>query len=42
MEFEWDAAKNEATRARPAFDFRFASGIFTGPLIEAVDTRRTY
>lgn len=41
-EFEWDEAKNEATRRTRGFGFNLAIRIFSGPLVEEPDTRRDY
>lgn len=42
MHFEWDWAKNDATIAARGIDFAWAVGIFLGPTIEWIDTRREY
>ena len=42
MEFEWDAAKSDATYALRGYDFAVVVGIFAGPAVEAVDDRRDY
>ncbi len=39
MEFEWDAAKNEANFAKHGFDFEHAIQIFGGPVRESADAR---
>ncbi len=43
MELEWGSGKSVATFAARGFDFAFAAtGVFAGPTVEAVDTRRGY
>lgn len=42
MEFEWDAAKSEATFQRRGFDFAYASRLFAGPWMATEDTRTDY
>jgi uncharacterized DUF497 family protein len=42
MDFEWDAAKSDATFARRGVDFAFAAEIFAGFVIESVDARVEY
>jgi uncharacterized DUF497 family protein len=39
MEFEWDAAKNEANFAKHGFDFEHAIQIFDGAILQYVDIR---
>ena len=39
MEFEWDAAKNDANFAKHGFDFEHAIQIFNGPIRQYVDPR---
>ncbi len=40
MIFEWDPVKSDATFHQRGFDFAFATGVFSGPVIEAIDMRR--
>lgn len=42
MRFTWDPQKNEATRLRRRFDFKFATLIFDGPTLERDDNRHDY
>ena len=42
MVFDWDDAKDEATRAERGFGFADAAGIFLGRRVEWPDTRRDY
>ena len=42
MDFEWDPEKNERNIARRGIDFVWATGIFLGPIVERIDTRRDY
>ena len=42
VEFEWDSDKSEQTREQRGLDFRFASGIFEGSVVERADVRRDY
>ncbi len=42
MIFEWDDAKDEATRDERGFGFADAAGIFFGRYVEWQDTRRDY
>jgi putative transcriptional regulator len=39
MEFEWDEAKNRASRTKHGFDFAFAGLIFEGPVRRFSDER---
>ncbi|GJD59718.1 BrnT family toxin [Methylobacterium dankookense] len=42
MDFEWDDAKDETTRADRGFGFADAAGIFLGRTVEWQDERRDY
>jgi uncharacterized DUF497 family protein len=42
VEFDWDDAKDEATRRLRGFGFDYAIRIFAGPVIEWVDDRMDY
>lgn len=42
MEFEWDPDKSAANYAARGFDFAVATGIFAGPTVTALDSRRDY
>ncbi len=42
MEFEWDAAKNDANVSKHAVSFQDAIKIFEGPVLEGPDERRDY
>jgi uncharacterized DUF497 family protein len=42
MDFEWDDAKDEATRQGRGFGFAYAIQIFAGPTFETSDTRLAY
>ncbi|MGE8131485.1 BrnT family toxin [Methylobacterium sp. NPDC080182] len=42
MVFDWDDAKDEATRVERGFGFADAAGIFLGRRIEWQDSRRNY
>jgi hypothetical protein len=42
MDFEWDPKKNERNIAWRGIDFIWAAGIFLGPIVEQIDTRRDY
>jgi len=42
LRFEWDPAKSDVNLRRRGFAFRYATLVFTGPTIEAEDTRRDY
>jgi uncharacterized protein len=41
-DFEWDPEKNDANIAARGIDFAWAVGVFLGPTIEWIDTRRDY
>lgn len=42
MDFEWDEAKNEANVIKHGIGFEEAIGIFAGPILRRIDTRREY
>jgi uncharacterized protein len=42
LRFSWDPSKSARNLAERGFDFEFAVGLFTGPTVERVDTRRDY
>ena len=42
MEFEWDAAKNQANREKHGLDFGDARLVFAGPILTFEDLRRPY
>lgn len=42
VDFEWDSAKDAATRESRGFGFSYAIRIFAGPTLEAPDTRLAY
>ena len=42
MEYEWDEVKNEANLVKHGIDFEDAIGMFSGLVLEKVDSRRDY
>ena len=40
--FEWDEAKRDSNLAKHGVDFRWATQIFRGRIVERVDQRRSY
>ena len=42
MDFEWDEAKSDANVTKHGIGFEEAIGIFAGPILRRIDSRRDY
>jgi uncharacterized DUF497 family protein len=42
VKFDWDPAKHEKTRRERGFGFDYASRVFAGPTVDAIDRRWDY